>query len=386
MKNKIKLNFINNLEKSPATYWGFIQIIIGPRQVGKTTGVLQFLESLNPSSYLYASADGPLSRGTEWLEQQWFSLKTTCPEGLLVIDEIQKVENWSETIKKLWDQQARSSQKLRLILLGSSSLEIQKGLSESLTGRFLLHKVHHWNFTESQAAYNLTFEQFLIFGGYPGSYDFLQDIPRWLSYLKESIVDTVIGRDILQLSRVKSPALFRQCFDLACSYGGQEISYNKLLGQLQDKGNVELVKHYLELFEGAFLLRQLPKYSQKKVLSRASSPKIIPLCPALYSVTEDADLNAEKRGRAFEIAVGCELIRLPGQLSYWRENNNEVDYIYSFGKKLYALEVKSGRKKSSKGLTEFLKKYPNAEGLIVTPENYQEIMRSLSSASRLVGT
>lgn len=377
MEKTINLPFINNLKKLGKQHWSLIQVIVGPRQVGKTTGVLRFLESHQAKDVHYASADTAVSKGPGWLTEQWLLLKNKAPEGLLVIDEIQKVENWSEEVKRLWDQQKAKKEKLRVILLGSSSLEIQKGLSESLTGRFFLHRVPHWNLQESREAYGMNLEQFLRFGGYPGSYAFITTPIDWLSYLKDSIIDTVIGRDILQISRVKSPALFRQCFELACSYGGQEISYNKLLGQLQDKGNVELVKHYLELFEGAFLLKQLPKYSQKKVLSRASSPKILPLCPALYSWTKDGELSSEERGRAFEIAVGCELARLPGHLYYWRENNAEVDYVYSFGKQVYAFEVKSGRKKSEKGLLAFLKNFPNAEAQIITPENYLEMIEKI---------
>lgn len=377
MKKEIKLSFLNDLENSNSLQ-DFIQVIIGPRQVGKTTGVQRYLETQDEDATLYASADGPLAKSPSWLEEQWLTLKAKAPTGLLVIDEIQKVENWSEILKRLWDQQKRKTEKIKVIILGSSSLEIQKGLSESLTGRFVLHKVHQWNLAESHEAYGLNLEEFLRHGGYPGSYTFLQKRPAWLSYVKESIVDTVIGRDILQLSRVKSPALFRQCFNLACSYGGREISYTKLLGQLQDRGNVELIKHYLELFEGAFLLKQLFKYSSKKTLARSSSPKILPLCPALYSITKDADLDEDARGRAFEIAVGCELIRLPGAVSYWREKNDEVDYVYSYGRKLYAIEVKSGRKKSVKGLTKFQEHFPTAEALLVTPENFQKVVKKLA--------
>ncbi|PWU18121.1 MAG: hypothetical protein C5B49_07725 [Bdellovibrio sp.] len=380
MNVEIKLNFIEMLESLPRSHWDFIQVITGPRQVGKTTGILRFLETQKTAKAFYASADGALPQSPSWLEKQWFTLKSQSPTGLLVIDEIQKVENWSGTMKMLWDRQKRTPERLRVIILGSSSLEIQKGLSESLTGRFNLHKVHQWNMKESREAYGLTLEQFLNFGGYPGSYAFIEDRIQWLNYLKSSIIDTVIGRDILQLSRVKSPALFRQCFDLACAYGGQEISYTKLLGQLQDKGNVELVKHYLELFEGAFLLKQLPKFSRKKALSRASSPKILPLCPALYSLTKDADLDSESRGRAFEIAVGCELHRFPGSLSYWRERNDEVDYVYSFGKRIYAIEVKSGRKKTARGLGRFLELFPSSEGLIITPENLSAVLESIEVA------
>lgn len=371
MKNLIKLKFIKHLDESISRNSDLIQVVIGPRQVGKTTGVLTYLESQNPAETHYVSADGQISQPAEWLEEQWILTRSKAPKGgLLVIDEIQKVENWSEMVKKLWDQQKLLKTKLRLILLGSSSLEIQKGLSESLTGRYQMHSVHHWNFAESKEAYNLNLEEFLVFGGYPGSYRFISNKVEWLNYINESIINTVIGKDILSIARVKSPSLFKQSFYLACSYGGQEISYTKLLGQLQSKGNVELIKHYLELFEGAFLLKQLFKYSNKKTLSRSSSPKILPLCPSLYTTTLDADLDSAQRGRAFEIAVGCELSRLPGSLYYWREGKYEVDYVYKFGKKLFAIEVKSGRKRPQKSLSAFTNQFPEAQPLIVHPNNF----------------
>lgn len=382
MKKDINLSFINRLCDLKKTNWSLIQVILGPRQVGKTTGIEQFLVRLSASDFHYMSADGQISRHSSWVEEQWLILKAKNPTGYLVLDEIQKVENWSEIVKKLWDQQKKEKTNIKLILLGSSSLEIQKGLSESLTGRFFLSKVYQWNLDESQRGYDLDLENFLVFGGYPGSYSMIQDRATWLGYMRESIVETVIGKDILKNSRVKSPALFKQCFDLACSYGGQEISYTKLLGQLQDKGNVEVVKHYLELFEGAFLIKQLQKYSAKKVLSRASSPKILPLCPALFSMTLDADLDPMQRGRAFEIAVGCELMRLPGSLYYWRQGSDEVDYIYVYGRRVCAIEVKSGRKKTIKGLSRFLAEFAGSEGFVVTPENYQSVIAALQGSEK----
>jgi predicted AAA+ superfamily ATPase len=270
----------------------------------------------------------------------------------------------------LWDKQAKKKDALKLILLGSSSLEIQHGLTESLAGRFQTHFVHHWSFPESRDGYGLNLDDYLIYGGYPGSYRFIHDRAEWLQYMRMSIINPVIGKDILTQHRVKSPALFRQCFDIICSYPAQEISYTKLLGQLQDRGNTDLIKHYLELFEGAFLIKQVPKYSAKALISRTSSPKILPMCPALYAATLDADLNAEQRGRSFELTVGAMLARLPGHLYYWRQGNDEVDYIYEYGKDLYALEVKSGRKKSAHGLQKFVKLYPNAQAIIVTPTNF----------------
>jgi predicted AAA+ superfamily ATPase len=221
----------------------------------------------------------------------------------------------------------------------------------------------------------------ICFGGYPGSYQFRNDKISWLSFLKESIINAVIGKDILINSRVKSPALFKQTFDLVCSYPVQEISYTKLLGQLQDKGNTDLVKHYLELFEGAFLVKQLFKYTSKAVVTKTSSPKIIPMCPALYTVTLDADVNDEELGRCFEIFIGALLLRLPGKLYYWRERNYEVDYVYKFGKKLTGIEVKKSKPRSSKGLQKFQEKYPGSEVFIATQDNYLKIYARLYALS-----
>jgi uncharacterized protein len=370
---EIKLNIIKELEDLSIDRWGFIQVILGPRQVGKTTAIRQFLESAKATPHHYVSADGQIGLDASWIEEQWTLMKSKSPRGLLVIDEIQKIEGWSDKIKQLWDIQARSKEKIRLILLGSSSLDIEIGLNESLTGRFQLRFLSHWSFQESQLLTGMDLEEYLRFGGYPGSYTLRDNPQEWISYLQHSIVNTVIGKDLLQLRRVKSPALFKQCFDLVCEYGGREISYNKLLGQLQEKGNVEIVKHYLDLFEGAFLVKQIPKFHQKKVLTRTSSPKLLPLCPALYSLGRSAHYSKEERGWAFEIAVGAALSRLPGKLFYWREGQYEVDYIYQNGSSLKAIEVKSGRNKLSRGLSVFAKRFPKAEPIVITPEIFTSI-------------
>ncbi len=367
---EITRSFVNEILASLTRKHPLIEVVIGPRQVGKTTGIKQLLQKVK-RDYFYISADGDVLKQPSWITEQWLIAKNKSPNTILVIDEIQKVENWAEAVKQLWDQQNLKSDHIKLILLGSSSLELQKGLSESLAGRFFLHKVYHWNPGESQKAYNLDLDQYLKFGGYPGSYNFIEDKINWLNYVQNSIVDAVIGKDILSLARVKSPSLFKQCFYLACSYACQEISYTKLLGQLQDRGNTEVVKYYLELFEQAFLLRQLFKFSNKKVLSRSSSPKILPLCPSLYSITIDADYGPDNYGRAFELTVGAILNTLPGELYYWRSRNFEVDYVYKFGKKLWAIEVKSNHKNKAKALHEFKKEFPTAELVLMNKDNYK---------------
>jgi predicted AAA+ superfamily ATPase len=362
--------FVDTLLKRFSAEKPLIQVLVGPRQVGKTTGVRQLLE-LGTWPYHYANADDVLISDRNWLLLQWQQALLSGDGALLVIDEIQKVPNWPETIKALWD--ARPG-RLRVLLLGSSALQIQAGITESLAGRFELLRVHHWRFAELRHAFAYDLPRYLTYGGYPGAVAFEHDPDRWFAYMKDAIVESVIGKDILQSHKVTNQALFRQAFQILCAYPAQEISYTKLLGQLQDKGNTDLVKHYIDLYGGAFLLHALQKYSPKAWLARSSSPKMLPACPALYSMVAGVNVtqNADQRGRAFELAVGAELVQQPGQVFYWREGQDEVDFVYQYRDQLYAIEVKSGRKKSAKGLASFCAQTPQALRIIITPENFTQ--------------
>ena len=366
--------FVAKLEKRLAAAAPLIQVLVGPRQVGKTTGMRQLLAQATGNHH-YANADDLLISDRSWLLEQWQTALLLGDGSLLVVDEIQKVPNWSETIKSLWDMQPG---RLRVVLLGSGSMQIQSGLTESLAGRFELTRIYHWTFTELKEAFGYDLDRYLLYGGYPGAVAFEDDYDRWYAYLKDAIVEAVIGKDILQNRRVANPALFRQAFEILCRYPAQEISYTKLLGQLQDKGNTDLVKYYLELYAGAFLIYSLEKYSNKGWLTRSSSPKILTACPALYTMSAGprALAEPEQRGRVFELAVGAELLQLPGELFYWREKNAEVDFVYRYQNKLYAIEVKSGRKKSTKGLEAFAQHFPEACQVIVTPENFPMLSAS----------
>jgi uncharacterized protein len=360
--------FVTYIEKRLITEKLLIQVLVGPRQVGKTTGVKQLLARY-PDANHYANADDNLTADRSWLLAQWQKARLMGPGSLLVIDEIQKVPNWSETLKSLWDNEPYL---LRILVLGSSSLQLQTGLTESLAGRFELTRIYHWTFHELREAFGYDLERYLCYGGYPGAVPFEEDYDRWYAYLKDSIVEAVIGKDILFNRKVGNPALFRQAFEILSRYPAQEISYTKLLGQLQDRGNTDLIRYYIELFSGAFLVYALSKYSSKGWLTRSSTPKILLACPALYSMTEGphALKNPERRGRALELAVGARLLQLPGDLHYWREKNDEVDFVYRSQGKLYAVEVKSGRRKSIKGLESFLKKFPEAHPVIINADNF----------------
>jgi predicted AAA+ superfamily ATPase len=368
MSKAISLNFINTLRERLNSKSTLIQVVLGPRQVGKTTTVLKLLEEEYQGKALYVSADQVFNSDAQWIRAQWIT--ALQEKKILVIDEIQKCFNWAETIKALYDETKKEKKNLQCILLGSSSLEIQKGLSESLTGRFQLIPVHHWNFHESHLGYKISFGDFLSFGGYPGSYEFIKT-KDWYDYVKNSIISTVVEKDILQFNKVKNPALFKQAFELLISYPAQEISYTKLLGQLQDKGNVELIKHYIDLYEGAYLIKALEKYSSKPIKTKSSSPKIIPLAPCLSYLHIRAPYDEEEKGHVFESIVGTQLLRTGEEVFYWREGNFEVDFVLKRGKELWAIEVKSGRKKSSRGLDAFKKQFPHSKLSIITLDNYE---------------
>ena len=258
-----------NLKDTPQ----FIQVILGPRQVGKTTGVLRLLKATKSPNF-YFSADDALAPAASWIEDQWQRAQQLGVNCTVAIDEIQRIPDWSSVVKKIWDRQARThGPKIKLILLGSSSLRLHQGLTESLAGRFQLIEARHWDLASSRKLRKMSVADFITFGGYPGSYALLNKRGAWAAFTQKSIIDSVIGKDILQIARVASPALFRQAFTILTSYPAQEISYTKLLGQLQDRGNTDLIKYYIELYEAAFLIKAIQKFSGKTLVSRASSPE-----------------------------------------------------------------------------------------------------------------
>jgi predicted AAA+ superfamily ATPase len=333
-----------------------IQVVSGPRQVGKTTVVRQALGALEQPSH-YASADDPSLRDSAWLEGQWEEgrrLARDRREGaILAIDEVQKVTGWAEAVKRLWDEDRRSDLPLRVVLLGSAALLVQHGLSESLTGRFELIRAPHWSFGEMRDAFGLSLDEFIHFGGYPGAAGLIGDEQRWAAYVLDAIVETTISRDLLLLTRVDKPALLRSLFRLVCDYSAQIVSYQKLTGQLQDAGNTTTLAHYLDLLAAAGLAVGLEKYASGKVRQRRSTPKLTALNTALVSATSgstyaETRADSEHWGRLVETAVGAHLVanRDPrAEILYWRDRDKEVDFVVERGKELTAIEVKRGRRR-----------------------------------------
>lgn len=353
----------------------FLQILSGPRQVGKTTLVQQARE-IFPGPSHYASADQPAVPDAVWIEQQWRLGRLLARQGpaLLILDEAQKVPRWSEAVKMLWDEDTNSQCNLRVVLLGSSQFLMQQGLSESLAGRFELIRVPHWSFVEMQSAFDWDLDRYIYFGGYPGAAALIGDEPRWRSYLLDSIVEPTLSRDVLQLARIDKPVLLRRLFVLGCNYSGQILSYQKMIGQLQDVGNTTTLAHYLNLLGGAWLLAGLDKYAGDAARSRASSPKLLALNTALI-VSQlgrdfaDVRIDGELWGRLVESAVGAHLCNAAPagmQVGYWRERNQEVDFVLRHGPRVLAIEVKSGRSKGSmSGLAGFSRSFNAPAGLVV---------------------
>ena len=352
-----------------------IQVVSGPRQVGKTTVVRQALAATELPSH-YASADDPALRDSAWLEAQWEEGRRMARDSaaILAIDEIQKVTGWAEAVKRLWDEDRAEEIPLRVVLLGSAALLVQRGLSESLTGRFELIRAPHWSYTEMRDAFGFSLDQFVYFGGYPGAADLVDDEQRWAAYILDSIVETTISRDLLLLTRVDKPALLRSLFRLVCDYSGQIVSYQKLTGQLQDAGNTTTLAHYLDLLGAAGLAVGLEKYSAGKVRQRRSTPKLLALDTALVSATsgrtfDESRQDNEHWGRLVETAVGAHLYatRDPrAEVLYWRDRSKEVDFVIQRGEQLTALEVKSGRRRDGlPGMAAFEAAHGPARKLLV---------------------
>ncbi len=331
----------------------FMQVVAGPRQVGKTTLVQQVIETLS-LPVRHASADEPGLRGPDWIAQQWEAARLAI-EGkngaVLVIDEIQKIPQWSETVKRLWDEDSRNKHPLHVVLLVSAPLLITQGLSESLAGRFEVIPLSHWSYAEMQTAFGWSLEEFLFYGGYPGAAPLIDEPARWMRYVADSLIETSISRDVLLLTRVDKPALLRRLFDLACRYSGQILSYTKMLGQLHDAGNTTTLAHYLELLAGAGMVCGLPKFAGDVARSRASSPKLQVLNTALMTVAAGVTMDEARKDRTFwgrlvESAVGAHVanaaLRGECRLYYWRERSREVDFVVQVGRRLVAIEVKSG--------------------------------------------
>ncbi len=358
----------------------FIQVLLGPRQVGKTTLSQQVMRQFAGPTH-YASADAATLQSSAWLEQQWLLARRMQQQAshaqgiLLILDEIQKITQWSELVKFYWDEDTLTNTNIKVLLLGSTPLLLQCGLSESLAGRFEVLPIMHWTFPEMVRAFGYTLDEYIYYGGYPGAAPLVKEPERWQQYITNSLIETTLSRDVLLMNPIQKPALLRRLFHLGCHYSGQILSYQKMLGELHDAGNTTTLAHYLKLLTGSGLLAGLGKFTGKRVLKRASIPKLQVMNTALMSALGDYSFAQAKAdntywGRLVESCIGAYLIngsyQYHYQVYYWRERNHEVDFVVQYKKQCLAIEVKSGQQRiASHGMTQFAKQYPEANLLQV---------------------
>ena len=374
-QNDFLISYINEPRRT-------IQVVAGPRQVGKTTMVKQVLKEIAVPS-MFFNADGVAPDDNTWIATRWEDARAQMRFGqsqefLIVFDEIHKINNWSEQVKKEWDADSFNDVNMKVVLLGSSRLLLKKGLTESLAGRFELLPMGHWSFQEMHEAFGFDINQYVYYGGYPGSAAYLPNESRWRRYMRDSIVAPAIEKDVLQTTYIYKPALMHQLFRLGCAYSAEQLSYNKMLGQLQDAGNATTLVNYLEVLGESKLLIGLQKYAVDKSRKYRSIPKLQVFNNALLTVMSDG-MTFEKAythptlwGRWVESAVGCYLLdkadELEYQLYYWRESDEEVDFVIARGDSLVAIEVKSGRRQNNKGLSTFRNMYHLQYSLVVGGE------------------
>ena len=357
----------------------FIQVLAGPRQVGKTTLVQQFVQQTN-TPVLSVSADLVEPTNKEWIILQWETVRSKMriqqlTEYILIIDEIQRINDWSAVVKREWDADTQQGINIKVILLGSSRLLLKDGLTESLFGRFELIRMTHWTFAEMHEAFDFSLDEYIYFGGYPGGATLRSDENRWLDYMQHAIIEPGIEKDVLMTKRILKPALMRQLFEIGCSYSSEELSFTKVLGQLQDAGNVTTLSNYLYTLSEANLLGGLQKYAKDKARRYQSSPKFMVYNTALLSALHGKGFDAEREsperwGRWVESAVGAYLLNQAEiygyNVYYWRENNDEVDFVIQRGlDEVVAIEVKSGKRTDNQGIHTFADSFHPKHSIVV---------------------
>lgn len=357
---------------------GRIQVISGPRQVGKSTMVRQVLKEIG-IPHLFVTGDNVSTEDSQWIANTWQTARAKMQMGkyaqyLLVIDEVHKISNWSEAVKKEWDMDTFNELNMKVVLLGSSRLLLKDGLTESLAGRYELIRMTHWTYSEMHEAFGMDINQYVYFGGYPGGASFIKDERRWRNYIKDSIIAPAIRQDILMTKTIYKPDLMKQVFDLGCTYSGEELSLNKMLGQLQDAGNITTIANYLGTLNEAQLLAGLQKYAFDKARKYNSVPKLMVYNTALLSALsnikfEKAFVDPKMWGRWVESTVGSYLLNMSEDLGYhvyyWRERNDEVDFILEYNRSSIAIEVKSGRRTTNVGLSVFREKFHPLSSFVV---------------------
>lgn len=347
-----------------------MQIVMGPRQVGKSTLVGQFTEGVSVPFDFFA-ADGVNRFDSSWIPNKWQQVRMRMDihseqEHILIIDEVQKIRGWSEQVKKEWDEDSRSHRNLKVILLGSSRLLLQKGLEESLEGRFETIKMGYWDWQEMHEAFGFSMDEYVYFGGFPGLAPDIQDEDRWRNLMEDSIISPILTRDILEIEEIRNPALLRQVFELACIESAKELSLTKMQGTM-NSGTVPTIKNYLDILNKSMIVQALQNYSPSRVKEKQSVPKMQVFNNAFRNrfgtfSFDEARVDPAEWGRLVESAVGAHLANRAMtddyELFYWRnERRQECDYVLRKGQALVAIEVKSGSVDKTVGFEKFKEQF-----------------------------
>lgn len=354
-----------------------MQFVVGPRQTGKSTMVAQAIKRSGVVSH-FVSSDEATVADAAWIEREWAVARTMAKSSggpvVFCIDEVQGVPGWARCVKALYDRDRREGTPVRAVLSGSSSLLLHKGMEDSLMGRFEIIPSAQWTLSECREAFGFSLEEFVYFGGYPGAAPFSSDEARWRSYMRDAIVEPTISKDVLEMGSVRKPAIMRNLFRLGCAYSGQELSYSKMLGQLDGKGNTDTIAGYLDLLGKAGMLSGIQKFSDKETAKRRSSPRLMVHDTSLMTSMSDkgrATLLGDPatRGRLVESAVGAYLLERSVaegfEVMWWRDRTKEVDFVLRDGPSLSAIEVKSGGESEQSGMAEFLDRHPGARRIVV---------------------
>lgn len=347
-----------------------MQIVMGPRQVGKSTLVGQFTEGISVPFDFFA-ADGVNRFDSSWIPNKWQQVRMRMDihseqEHILIIDEVQKIRGWSEQVKKEWDEDSRSHRNLKVILLGSSRLLLQKGLEESIEGRFETIKMGYWDWQEMHEAFGFSMDEYVYFGGFPGLAPDIQDEDRWRNLMEDSIISPILTRDILEIEEIRNPALLRQVFELACIESTKELSLTKMQGTM-NSGTVPTIKNYLDILNKSMIVQPLQNYSPSRVKEKQSVPKMQVFNNAFRNrfgtfSFDEARVDPAEWGRLVESAVGAHLANRAMtddyELFYWRnERRQECDYVLRKGQALVAIEVKSGSVDKTVGFEKFKEQF-----------------------------
>ncbi len=357
---------------------GRIQLLAGPRQVGKTTLLLGLAGEAGKQA-VYAAADAPEAALPGFWERLWSKAEDVAASqgrAVVLLDEAHLLHDWAARLKGVWDRFRRERIPIHVVATGSSALHVAAGSRESLAGRFERVTLSHWSASSLAQAFGLAPEEaagvVVRMGSYPGAFGLRRDRARWSAYVRDAILEPAMGRDILALAAIRRPALLRQVFGIAASSPAQIVSLQKIQGQLQERGALETIAHYLGLLEEAFLVAALPKFATSAERRRAAPPKLVTLSNALVAVVDpggiaDARSDPARFGAWVENACLAHAWNAGQRISYWREEPLEVDGVLEGSWGAWAIEVKTGKLQLAdlNGLLEFVRRHPRFRPLAV---------------------